>query len=191
MANLQRMTRKKLGEILIQAGVIDDLQLQTALTEQGRTNELLGEILVRRGFVTETDIVQTIAVQFSLPYLSAAQVEPSPAVAGLLPLDLMRKHQIVPLDRFGNVLTLVSAGMLNAEVLAQIEQHTGCEVQLFVGTLTDVKTLIAQIESASPAASAPLMGEGRVGVKSTTSPHPDLPPERGEETSVAPAPTTS
>jgi type IV pilus assembly protein PilB len=151
MANIQRMSRKKLGEILVQAGVIDDLQLQAALTEQARTKELLGEVLVRRGFVTETDIVQTIALQFSLPYLSAEQIELAPAALDLLPLDLMRQHQVVPLDRFGPIVTVLCAGLLNTDLLNQIEQHTGCEVQLFITTATDVKTLIGRIEERASA----------------------------------------
>lgn len=147
MAKVQRMTRRKLGEILVQSGVIDDLQLQAALEEQRRTQELLGEVLVRRGFATETQIVQIIAEQFSVPYLGAVQIELNPRTAHLLPPEFMRQHLVVPLDRFGNCLTVLIAGMLNADVLAQIEQQAGCTVRLFIGTVSDVRELITQVEA--------------------------------------------
>ena len=147
MANIQRMTRKKLGEILVQAGVVDDLQLQAALAEQAGSGGLLGEILVRRGMVNETDIVRTIATQFSLPYLSAEQLEISSKVAKLLPVEFMRRNHLVPLDRFGNCLTVLIAGMLGADVLTQIEKQTDCKVRLFIGTASDVRELIAQIDA--------------------------------------------
>lgn len=147
MANLHRMTRKKLGEILLQAGVIDELELKTALVEQGRTHQLLGEILVQREFTSEVDIAKTLVTQFSLPYLSAQDIDLPPYAADLLPIDLMRAHLLVPLDRFGTCLTLLVAGLLDAEVLQEIEQHTGCTVQVFVGTASDVRDLIGRIEA--------------------------------------------
>jgi len=164
MANIQRLTRKKLGTILLEAGIIDDIQLQAALTEQAETHEVLGEILVRHGFCSEHDIVTVVASQFSLPFLAAEQIDLVPQMATLLPPAFLRKHLIAPLDRFGTCLSLLTAGLLTAEVVAQIEQRTGCDVQLFIGTISDVKELLTQMaeadpsrqpESARPAAAAP------------------------------------
>jgi len=147
MPNVQRMTRKTLGEVLIQAGMIDDLQLQAAMADLKDGRQTLGEALVRREFAAERDIAQALVTQFSLPYLSASQITVPGQVASLLPLDLMRRHLLAPIDRFGNCLTILAADVLNAEVLAQIESHTGCEVQVFVGTAEDVRELIARIET--------------------------------------------
>lgn len=155
MANTQRMTRKSLGEILIQAGVIDDPELQAARAEQAQTNEPLAEVLVRREFATEAQIAQTLASRLSLPYLSAAQVDVSPSAAALVPPALMRAHGLVPLDRFGTCVTLLVSGLLSTEVLEQIEQHTGCEVHLYVGTASDVRELIDRLDGQAEAEADP------------------------------------
>ena len=146
MVRVHRLTRKRLGQILVEAGVIDEVQLQGALAQQKRTRQPLGEILVSHGFCTETDIVKVLVSQYSLPFLSADQIELVPRVVRLLPMEFLREHLIVPLQRFGNCLALLATGVPAPEVLDAIQRQTGCEVQLFVSTVSDVKSLLERVE---------------------------------------------
>lgn len=152
MPKIQRLTRKRLGQILVEAGVIDEVQLQGALAEQSTTREPLGEILVRRGFCTESDIVKVLVSQYSLPFIEAKQVELDPRVVRLLPLEFMQEHLLVPLGRFGNCLTLLATGVLPPEVTGEIEKRTGCESHLFITTVTDIRNLLLKAEEALGAA---------------------------------------
>lgn len=144
MANVRRMTRKRLGELLLQEGLINEKQLETGLEEQKQTGELVGEILVRKGYITESDIARTISTQFSFPYLSVSHYYIAPEMFSLFSLQELEKNLFVPIDRFGDVLTIVVAGLLDQEVLDAIERQTKCSLQVYVGTVTEVKSVIKE-----------------------------------------------
>ena len=149
MANLQRMTATRLGEILTHAGLVTVDQLDTALADQKTTGLHLGEVLVDHGYVTERDIAQAITTQFGLPYLSPMQYYTSPPVLKLIPLDVMRKHKLVPLDKMGEVLTVCISGPVEPGVLEQIEKATGCTIQVFIATASDIKQAIDKFAAES------------------------------------------
>ena len=65
--------RKKLGECLIQAGLITEDDLQSALTEHKRTGERLGAVLVRLNLATERQIAKALAYQLGFPYLNLSE----------------------------------------------------------------------------------------------------------------------
>jgi type IV pilus assembly protein PilB len=145
MPNLRRMTKKKLGEILLAEGVISPFQLEKALTAKKTSDKLLGEILIAQEACTEKDIAETIATQFSFPYLSTSQYHISADIARLVPVAMMEKYLLVPVDKFGNIVTIAIAGFLSEELLKAIEDETQCQVQVFVATISDVKERIKQI----------------------------------------------
>jgi type IV pilus assembly protein PilB len=139
---MQRMTKRKLGEVLLQERLVSKEQIEEALADQSVTGELLGEILVRKGYVAERNIAETVATQYSLPYLEPDQYYISGDIIHLLPMELIEKHSVVPLDRFGDILTLVVAGPLDEDVIREIEQRTGCHVHIFVSTVSAVKKTV-------------------------------------------------
>jgi hypothetical protein len=139
VAKVRRMTKKRLGELLVDEGLITDDQVQEALADQKKTGELLGEVLVRKSYVTERDIARTLATQFSLPYISARRYNVSKEIAELIPDDMLGRYQFVPIDQFSNVLTIVVSGVVDNKALDEIEKMTGCTVKVCVGTATDVK----------------------------------------------------
>ena len=149
MANLQRMTTGRLGETLTHSGLITNDQLEEALAGLKTSGLPLGEILVERGYVTERDVAQAMTTQFSLPYLSPKQYYTSSAVLKLVPLDVMRKHRLVPVDKMGDVLTLCIGGPVDPDVLEKIEKTTGCTVQVFVAMAADIKETIEKFAAES------------------------------------------
>jgi hypothetical protein len=155
MANIRRMTRKRLGELLLQEGLVSEEQLETALEEQKQTGELIGEILVRKGYVNEAVIAKTISVQFSFPYLAVNNYYITPDMRGVFSLETLEKHCFVPIDKFGDVLGVVIAGLLDQDVVDEIEKHSGCAIQVYVGKVSEVKQVIKErFAAASPQARA-------------------------------------
>ena len=71
--------RKKIGECLIQAGLISDDDLESALVEHKRTGERLGVVLVRMNLATEKQIAKALAMQLGFPYVSLAENPPDPS----------------------------------------------------------------------------------------------------------------
>ena len=149
MANLQRMTTKRLGEIFTHSGLITPEQLEETLADQQKSGKHLGEMLVERGYVTERDVAEAIATQFSLPYLSPTQYFAPSEMSGLVPTEVLVKHQVVPIDKLGRILMIVIAGPVDNDVLERIEKDTGCVLQIYVGTITEVRTAIEKLGDSS------------------------------------------
>ena len=122
MADLEKITKKRLGEILVAQGIVTSDQVQEALKIQAKTGEKLGEALVKAGFTTETEIAKTLCTQFAKPFLKASRYDIPRDVLSLLPPKMMIEHQFVPVDKFGNMLTIVMAGLLDASAYRDLTE---------------------------------------------------------------------
>lgn len=142
MAKISRMTKKRLGEMLAEAGLVDQAQLEHGLEEQRRTGQLLGEVLIRLGYVSEEDVARTLVQQFGIPFLRASQYYISKDMLDLFPEQMLRQYGFVPVDRIGNVLVVVAAGVLNQDIINELERATSGKVQVYIGTQSDVTAAI-------------------------------------------------
>jgi hypothetical protein len=139
LADLEKITKKRLGELLVAEGMISQDQLTEALKVQEKSGELLGEALVKAGFTTETEIAKTLCTQFAKPFMRPSKYDIAKDVISLVPPKLMAEHQFVPVDRFGNLLVIAMAGLLDGATFAQLQKLTGCEIELYIATSSDVK----------------------------------------------------
>ena len=139
---MARATRKRLGEILIDQGLIHEEHLIAALNEQKRTGELLGETLVRMGYATEDDIASTIVIQFGLPYLPVTKYRINDEVRNIFPPRLLRQYQFLPIDKIGRVMSVVSGSLLTPDILSELEQMAGARILVFVGKQSEINALI-------------------------------------------------
>lgn len=90
--------RRRMGEILVSAGVITDVQLDAALREQQSSwNRHLGSVLVDLGFVNEDTVAQTLAAQIGMPYVRLMHEHPAAEAIALLSKSLAYHHSCVPL----------------------------------------------------------------------------------------------
>jgi type IV pilus assembly protein PilB len=137
-------TRKPLGQLLIDGGVVTVEQLDTALEEQRRCNhqKLLGEILVESGACTDDQITEALAIAYGVPY---ARVSPKIADAqtiAILPKEFLEKHQVLPLFLVDNVLTVAVSEPANVFLLEEIERLSGYSVQLVAATSRDIRSTL-------------------------------------------------
>jgi len=139
---------KKLGEILVQSGILSKEQLSRALDLQRREGGLLGEILIKLGHVNERDIVQALTVQCGFPYLPLEHYELNKEMKSLLPENVARQYCIVPLDIIGNILTIAMSNPLNEKAVEDIEMITKKKVQIFISTVTAVHEALDNIYKA-------------------------------------------
>jgi type IV pilus assembly protein PilB len=89
--------RPKLGELLVQAGAIDEAQLKSALGEQRQWGRPLGMTLVRMGFLDEDTLIHTLAGQLKMPVVKLSGKQVNPEVLERVPIDLAEKHRCIPL----------------------------------------------------------------------------------------------
>jgi type IV pilus assembly protein PilB len=130
--------RKKLGECLIQAGLITEDDLQSALTEHKRTGERLGAVLVRLNLASERQIAKALAYQLGFPYLNLAETPPDPAVVTLIPKDVALKRSCVAIRLDKNLLTVAMADPLLFSLVQDLEFQTGYRIKQVVATRADI-----------------------------------------------------
>ncbi|MDP2940178.1 MAG: hypothetical protein Q8O13_08885 [Candidatus Omnitrophota bacterium] len=134
--------KQLLGQILIKRGFITKEQLKDALDVQKKEGGVLGELLVKLGFVTERDVVVALIVQCGFPYIAVNKYEIDAKVIELIPEKTAREFHIVPLDKVGDVLSVVMANPLDTSIIEQIEHITGCKVATFIATKSEIDEAI-------------------------------------------------
>jgi len=142
MKHYKKTTNKHLGELLIERGVINHEQLNTAIDYQKEHSGLLGEVLVELKFATEKDIAQALTCQYGFPYLPLGNYEIDEEVINSVPENVCRQFCLIPIDKIGKSLTLAMSNPLNVQAAEDVELITGCTVQTFVSTSTEIKQCI-------------------------------------------------
>ncbi len=132
--------QQPLGRILVGKGVISDDQLRIALQEQSKTHQPLGRLLVRLGFLSEATIRDVLSENLGQESTDLANVIIDSASLGLIPKDVARRYQLLPLsvDKTNRVLTLAIADPDNIIALDQVR-----------ALLKDEYRLITQLASES------------------------------------------
>jgi type IV pilus assembly protein PilB len=124
----------KLGELLLKAQLINQQQLTRALEEQKNTGGKLGEVLQRLGYVTEDDIIECLSHQFGVPSINLRHFEIDPNVAKIIPVDLARKYNVIPVNKTGATLTLAMTDPTNIFAMDEITFMTGYRVEPVVAS---------------------------------------------------------
>ncbi len=138
----RRLVNKQLGELLIERNILSQEQLAKALMLQKEKGGLIGEILVELGFVREEEIAQTLTAQYGFPYLPLANYEIDQEIIGIIPSRVAKQYLIIPVDKIGTNLTLAMSNPLNLQAIEDVELLSGCSIQTFVSTSSDIKKAI-------------------------------------------------
>lgn len=124
--------RKRLGEILIDEGLISDDELQTALSGMKESGLKLGEHLNQKGVVSENAIVEAIASQMNLKKYTPTHYTVSPELSGIIDVDTANKFNAIPVKKNEGVLTIAMTDPLNIIAIDFIEVMTDMEVETII-----------------------------------------------------------
>lgn len=138
----KRVISKRLGELLIERGIITQEHLQEALSVQTRDKRLLGEILIQLGYVTEEEVMICLTTQFGIPFLPIESYEIDPEIISFVPAELVHRYNFIPIDKIGDLLTIVISDIVSNEDIAKMEEKLECRIECFVTTPTALKGAI-------------------------------------------------
>ena len=93
------MIRKRLGDALVDSGLITMDQLKDALGKQKELGKRLGQVLLDLGFCTDEQIARCLAEQLGVPFIETEALDIDPEVLKLIPETIVRNHTLVPVDR--------------------------------------------------------------------------------------------
>ena len=130
--------RKKIGECLVQAGLITEADLQTALVEHKRSGERLGSVLVRMNLATERQIAKALAYQLGFSYVNLAENPPDPSAVVLIPKDVALKRTCIAIAVEKNLLTVAMSDPLLFTLVQDLEFQTGYRIKQVVATRAEI-----------------------------------------------------
>jgi type IV pilus assembly protein PilB len=133
----------RLGELLTKASLITQDQLKEALRVQKESGGgKLGETLIKLGFVSEEDITECLSQQFGVPSINLAHFEIDAGVIKLIPADVARKYNILPVNKTGATITIAMADPTNVFAMDDIKFMTGYNVEPVVASELGIKSAI-------------------------------------------------
>jgi len=139
------ISKKKLGEILLEEKLITEEQLAKALAEQGSGKLKLGQHLIRRGIISEDQIVDCLGRQLRIrkyhPDMYSSGNKPEP----LLTIDDAQKYRLAPLNREGRLLTVAMTDPMDIAAIDFIESKANCEVEVVICTEREFNQLLSGI----------------------------------------------
>ncbi len=130
---------KPLGQRLIEAGLIDQTQLQAALSEQQRTKQTLGSILIRLGFVDEEAVAAAVAAQARVKYVDLGQYSPQPEATQRVQENFARQKRLVPISFVGKALVVAMANPLDVLALDELRHLAKGPVEVVGATESQVQ----------------------------------------------------
>jgi hypothetical protein len=139
--------KQLLGQILLKRNLITKEQLKNALELQKKEGGVLGEVLVKLGYLTEKDVVIALIVQCGFPYIAVNKYDIDPKVLSLISEAQARKYHVVPLDKVGDVLSVVMANPLDISIIEEIEKISNCKVATFIATKSEIEEAIGRCYS--------------------------------------------
>jgi hypothetical protein len=133
---------KKLGELLIEAGLIDDFQLQSALSHQRNWGGKLGAILIEMEFVREEDVAKAIAEKMHTPYASLFEPEIPETVLKVIKEDVAKKYGVVPVKKEAGSLVVAMSDPLDIDVIDALRFATGLNIRPALALESEIKDAI-------------------------------------------------
>ncbi len=123
------MDHQKLGQILIDKGIINSEQLETALGAQRLTGKFFGEILVSRGFCTEEQIAKSLSEQLGFAFIDVGVMPPEPKVIEIIPKEFCLKYSLVPLYTTANTMTVAMMNALDVQAVDALQAKSGMRIK--------------------------------------------------------------
>jgi len=145
--------KKRMGQLLVEAGVITERQLEELLSEQATApGRRFGDLVVQRGYTNEQVVAHILARQLHLAFVVPEPGTIDRHAVAALPAQLARRHRCIPLLKESGRLFLVMTNPLDLIAIEDVEIATGHRVEPMVGTASDIEAAIARYYGPGPAA---------------------------------------
>jgi type IV pilus assembly protein PilB len=152
---------KRIGELLVEAGVLSQQQLEQALFAQRKDGRKLGQLLIELGLVGEIQLTQTLSRQLSVPWVSLYHVDFSRSLLNLVPRVVAERYSLVPifvrrLRNQGETLYVAMDDPTNETALEEVTRASALPVKPMIACPSDIRAAIRvyYLGEALPAASA-------------------------------------
>ncbi|MGE4291152.1 MAG: GspE/PulE family protein [Desulfovibrio sp.] len=142
---MPKRERKRLGDLLIEAGVITQGQLKEALAGQKQSGLKLGQYMIQTSMIKEEVMLSTLSVQLRIPKYQPDKHPFEEGVSNLVSEQIAQKNRIVPLQRKGSLLIVAMPDPMDINALDTVEIATNMEVEPVICSENDFEMLFSTI----------------------------------------------
>ncbi|MBQ9041560.1 MAG: Flp pilus assembly complex ATPase component TadA [Eggerthellaceae bacterium] len=139
------MKYMRLGDLLVDAGVITDEQLGAALKSQKESKRRLGDELIKTGIITERQLIDALMMQLGIDYVDLSTTDIPPEMAQILPKNIAKKNSIVPIRTRGDELYLAMADPLNFIAIEEARTATRKRITPVIATQSGIDRAISAL----------------------------------------------
>lgn len=140
---MKSVARKRLGDLLVESGVISAEQLQYALENKSR-EEKLGDFLIKENFLTEQQLIEVLEFQLGIPHVSLNQYPIDPELLQLVPAELAKRANLIPLRRDKNKLLIAMADPMDYFAIEEVRMATGFQIETSIAAKDDLYRTITK-----------------------------------------------
>ena len=137
-----KKSRKRLGEMLIEAGLLSTERLPAILSEARESGMRLGDFLINRDIVKEKAIIRTLSQQLHISEYSSENFLIEPSLGRLIPQGLAAKYQVIPLQEDAFVIKVAMIDPMDLQALDTVEKLTNLEIEPFICSRSDFSILM-------------------------------------------------
>ncbi len=134
--------KKRIGEILVDWGLVEASAITTGLEYASRNQMRLGEALVTLGSVSEDDVAKALASQFDLEYRDLERNPIESSSLSLIPEDIIRRHFVLPVERRDSHLKVIITDPLDLETLDSLRFRLNVDLECSLASLSKVKAVV-------------------------------------------------
>lgn len=138
-----QQTRKRLGDLLVEAGLISEDQLHSALHEKNK-GQRLGDILLQRGFITEQQLIEVLEFQLGIPHVSLYRYPFDTKLFSLVPKETAKRNLLIPLKKEGEKLFVAMADPMDFYAIDDLRLSTGFQIETAIATKDDILRSISK-----------------------------------------------
>lgn len=137
------MRRKRLGDLLVESGLITEEQLLVALDEK-LPDEKLGDTLLREGYITEQQLIEVLEFQLGIPHINISQYPINQDTVQLVPYEIAKRYQVMPIRTDDNQLFIAMADPMDYFAMEELRMATGYQIVPAIATKDALQQTIAK-----------------------------------------------
>ncbi|RUL55129.1 GspE/PulE family protein [Lysinibacillus antri] len=166
-------SRKRLGDLLVDAGAITSEQLDYALTTK-TSDEKIGDFLIKQNFITEQQLIEVLEFQLGIPHVNLNQFTIDPELLHLVPGELAKRAMVMPIRRDRNKLFIAMADPMDYFAIEEVRMATGCQIETSIAAKDDLYRTITKYYDLQESMEAALSDLGLAATTTEAAPQQEI-----------------
>jgi type IV pilus assembly protein PilB len=157
----EKEMKKRLGQMLLETGYIDELQLAAALGRQKEQGSPLGTHLLKLGFVNDRNLSEILKKQLGIQWVTLFDRKISEEAMRSVPIDIAVKYTVMPLAYDGKTITIAITNPSDLEQIDSLSFQLGKKIKPYMTLESDIENAIAKHYQAEEQKQSEIIGHGK------------------------------